>query len=95
MGKTKSIVTDDMKHCLVCGSTRVEVHHILFGRANRKWSDKFGLVIALCPEHHRGSTYSPHFNRDFDLQLKRMAQQKFEETHPDLDFRKIFGKNYI
>ena len=95
MGKAKSIITDDMQHCFVCGNPRIEVHHIVYGNANRKWSDKYCLIVPLCAEHHRGTTYSPHFNRDFDLQLKRMAQGKFEEAHPDLDFRKIFGKNYI
>ena len=90
----QSILTGDMETCMVCGKPHPEVHHVLFG-PNRKWSDKYGLVVPLCAEHHRGSDLSPHFNRDFDLQLKQYAQERFEEEYPELSFREIFGKNYL
>lgn len=94
MGKAKkSILTADMEHCMVCQKLYPERHHVFFS-SNRKWSEKYKLVVPLCFEHHRGSDLSPHFNRDFDLKLKKYAQERFEEEYPDLDFRGIFGKNY-
>ena len=96
MGKAKkSILVPDMETCMVCGRPNAECHHVIYGNSNRKWSDKYGLVVGLCSEHHRGSDISPHFNRDFDLQLKQYAQERFQEEYPDLDFIKIFGKNYL
>ena len=35
-----------------------------------------------------------HFNKDLDNGLKQLTQKKFEETYPDKDFLKIFGRNY-
>lgn len=90
----QSILTGDMESCMVCGKLHPECHHVFFG-PNRKWSDKYGLVVPLCNEHHRGSDISPHFNREFDLQLKQYAQERFEEEYPELSFREIFGRNYL
>ena len=94
MGKAKkSILVGDLEKCMVCMKPYPEIHHVIFG-PNRQNSDKYGLIVPLCYEHHRGSDLSPHFNRDFDLKLKKYAQERFEEEYPDLDFRGIFGKNY-
>lgn len=71
------------------------MHHVFFGTANRAKSEKYKLVVPLCYEHHLG-TYSPHRNRDFDLKLKRMAQEYFEENYGSRDdFRNEFGKSYL
>lgn len=90
----QSILTGDMTTCMVCGHPHPEVHHVFFG-SNRKWSEKYHLVVPLCHIHHRGSELSPHFNREFDLELKKYAQERFQEEYPELDFIAIFGKNYI
>jgi hypothetical protein len=84
-----------MDTCMVCGSPNPECHHVFFGISNRKWSEKYRLVVPLCHIHHRGSDLSPHFNKDFDLKLKQYAQERFQEEYPDLDFKSIFGKNFI
>lgn len=91
----QSILVKSMEHCIVCGRPYPEVHHVFFGTSNRKWSDKYKLVVPLCGEHHRGSAVSPHFDKDFDLALKRYAQERFEKEYPELNFREIFGKNYL
>lgn len=91
----QSILVGSMEFCMVCGRPNPEVHHVFFGTSNRKWSDKYGLVVPLCYEHHRGSDLSPHFNKKFDLELKKHAQEQFQKKYPDLDFREIFGKNYL
>ena len=93
----KSIMTDDLKRCYVCGCTQgIEVHHIIHGTANRKLSDKYGLVVGLCYQHHRGD-FGVHGKngQPLNLKLKIKAQETFTEVFPDLSFREIFGKNYI
>jgi hypothetical protein len=91
----KSIIQDDTDYCFVCGRYGTELHHILFGKGNnRKLADHYGLTCGLCYNHHRGSK-GAHFNRELDLELKKIAQQKFEEVYPDLDFLAIFGRNYL
>ena len=95
MARAKSIIVECMDNCFVCGSPYVEVHHVIYGVANRKLSDKYGLVIPLCNEHHRGST-GIHFNKSFDMAMKKLAQEKFEAVYgADISFAEVFRKNYI
>ena len=92
----KSIL-QDKKESYISGSTyNLEEHHIFFGTANRKVSEKNGLKIWLTSEEHRG-TYGVHgkFGRDLDKKLKQDAQRKYEETHTREDFIKLIGKNYL
>ena len=81
------------KYCIVCGRP-AEQHHIIHGTANRRLSEKYGLVVGLCPDHHRGPT-GPHLCRETDLILKRQAQTDFEQTHTREEFIKIFGRSYL
>ena len=91
----KSVLQDEMQ-CIVCRTTHnLHEHHVFFGTANRKNSEKYGFKVWLCSRHHNGSNYGVHFNRNLDLKLKRMAQAKFEETHTREEFRAIFGKSYL
>lgn len=89
----KSIIQRS-KECLVCGTSIVEEHHCFFGSANRKQSDKYGLTVWLCPEHHRGNS-GVHFNPELDLEIKKMAQEAFEREHSRDTFRSIFGKSWL
>lgn len=90
----KSIMQDDMDYCFICGRYGTEIHHIFFGTSNRKMSDKYRCVVGLCYEHHRGNS-GVHHNRELDLELKRMAQRRFEEVYPELSFLAVFGRNYL
>lgn len=95
MAAKKSAIIEDMEHCVVCGSQYVQIHHIFFGTANRKMSDKYGYVVPLCQEHHTGNT-GVHFNKFLDLYLKQKAQTHFEsEIGTRNDFRKVFGKSWL
>ena len=83
------------KCCYMCGTERnLELHHVIFGRGRKDNSDRFGLTIWLCAKHHRGD-YSPHKNRKFDLLLKELAQEKFEETYTRENFIYRFGRSYL
>lgn len=90
----KSILTDNMEVCYLCKSPYIEVHHVMYGTANRKISDKYGLVLPLCHAHHTGIN-GVHFNHEMNIKLREYAQQRFEEVYPNLDFRSIFGKSYL
>lgn len=93
MGKSK--ITGDLKHCFVCGCSEVQIHHVFFGTANRKQSDRLGYIVPLCVRHHTG-TEGVHNNRLLDLQIKQYAQRKFEEKDGSReDFIRIFGKSYL
>ena len=92
----KSILTKDMEHCLVCGTNQnIHIHHVIYGTAKRKLSDKYGLIVPLCATHHNMSKQGVHFNKTLDTKLKQYAQRKFEENYPELSFLKVFGKNYL
>lgn len=85
------------KKCFVCETEYgLECHHIIYGTANRKLSDKYGLTVWLCNYHHTGSKQSVHFNKELDMHLKKLAQTKFEKKYGTRsDFMKVFGKNYL
>lgn len=83
------------KECFMCHRTGDLHSHHIFGGSNRKWSEKYGLKIWLCPEHHNMSDNGIHFNKALDLQIKQIAQREFEDTYTREEFMRIFGKNYL
>ena len=83
------------KKCYITGATEGLHKHHIFGAANRKLSEQYGLYVYLIPEYHNMSDKGVHFNKEFDLQLKREGQRKFEETHSREDFLRLFGRNYL
>ena len=90
-----SVFTDDMDHCCFTGTAPVERHHI-FGGANRKNSEKYGVVVPLRPDLHPNGVYAGHSAKLIDVKLKTMAQEYFErECGTRDDFRRIFGKSYL
>lgn len=94
--KRFSILQDEMTECYFCGTTKnLHIHEIFYGTANRQKSIKYGCCVSLCVIHHNLSNNSVHFNKDMDLNLKRAMQKRFMQVYPELNFIKIFGKNYI
>lgn len=84
------------KECFICGrTTGLHLHHCLSGTANRRLSEKYGLKIFLCWEHHNGSNNSVHHNRELELAVKQLGQSHFELTHTREEFRAIFGKSFL
>ena len=61
----------NMGYCEICGKYGItERHHVFYGTANRKQSEKYGIVCELCAECHRGKQ-GVHRNRNIDMELKR------------------------
>lgn len=85
------------KACLMCGTELdLHCHHVFFGTANRKKSEKYGFKVWLCGRHHNMSNYGIHFDTCFDNAVKMMAQRYFEENLGTRDdFRKEFGKSWL
>ena len=92
----KSIIQTN-KECYVCKTTyNLHLHHICYGVANRKVSDKNGFVVYLCQYHHEG-TYGVHgkYGNELNKKLKQECQKKYEQTHTREEFIKLIGRNYL
>ena len=87
-----------MKQCFLCKQWKsTEAHHIFGGRANRKLSDKYKLVVDLCPNCHQYGSKAVHKNKDTAQFLHQYGQRKFmKEQGADIaGFAKVFGMNYL
>lgn len=77
--------------CIVCGAREdIELHHV-FGGKYRKLSDRYGLTVCLCKEHHRGADGVHGGNRALDEALKRLAEHKFAEYYGHDLFKALFS----
>lgn len=97
MIKLKSIVCN-IKECYKCHTKlNLHQHHVFFGTANRKKSDKDGCWIWLCGTHHNLSNDGIHFDKNFDLKVKKITEQKWIEYYDDNieGFIARYGKNYL
>ena len=92
----KSVLQKE-RECFVCKTTaNLNEHHVLYGTANRKKSERYGYKVYLCSHHHNMSDEGVHFNKPLDLALKAMAQEHFEKNHGSrTDFIKEFGKAWL
>ena len=72
-----------------------DMHHMICGTANRKLSEKYGLKVRLCIQHHTAGTEAVHLNHEIMRILQKDTQLAFERKYPNLSFREIFGKNYL
>lgn len=89
-----SILQKD-KTCYLCGSVvGLEEHHIFAGVANRKISEKYGLKVWLCNEHHTGKD-GAQYDKEKNLQLKQEAQMKFEAIYDHEMWMRLIRKNYL
>lgn len=97
----ESILQTDKTTCFLCGRNAnlepLDCHHV-YGAANRKKSEKYGLKVYL--HHNQCHIFgkdSVHQNNEINQALKAQAQQKAMEYYGWTvdEFRNIFGKNYL
>ncbi|MBR5202901.1 MAG: hypothetical protein IKW45_06520 [Clostridia bacterium] len=71
--------------------------HEVFFNSNRQKSIEDGLVVFLTPQQHNLSKESVHYNREFDLKLKKIAEQAWLDYYGKTieDFIKRYGRNYL
>lgn len=97
----KSIIQSDNEHCFLCKRNSnlepLDCHHV-YGGANRKKSEKYGLKVFL----HHGECHifgknSVHGNAEVDKALKQKTQKRAMKVYGWTvdDFIEIFGKNYL
>jgi len=84
----------EVRQCAECGSCYcIEKHHV-FGGANRKISEKYGMVEDFCPSCHRGNR-GIHFNKEMAIRYKQKHQMLFEDRYGHEMWMKLIGKNYL
>jgi len=97
----KSIIQEDKTRCYLCGMNTyfepLDEHHV-YGGANRKLSEKYGLKVYL--HHNRCHIFAKtavHQNVEVNNALKAKVQKIAMEHYgwEVEDFIKIFGKNYL
>lgn len=100
----KSIMQENKKICYICSKIGMgreqrglEEHHIYGGHGRREISERYGMKVYLCPGHHQFGPDAVHKlpNEGWDLMLKQIGQERFEQVYPNLDFIKTFGKSYL
>ena len=89
-----SILQKD-KECFITGAhDGLHKHHIFRG-SRRQAADKWGCWVWLRGDWHNMAPYGVHNNPELDDDLKRKAQQRFEELYGHDKFMAVFGKNYL
>lgn len=94
MGKVNSILQDS-KECYITHKTEGLHKHHIFEGSNRQVSEDNGFFVYLTPELHNMSNEGVHFNKPFDIMLKKLCQMKYEQAHSREEFRSLIGKNYL
>lgn len=89
------------RECWLCGRNGardpLDAHHI-FGGANRRLSEQYGLVVLLCHSRcHESGPKAVHRNGETAQRLHEWGQEKAmrEQGWRIEDFRRIFGRNYL
>jgi DNA-directed RNA polymerase subunit RPC12/RpoP len=77
--------------CCFCGAMAIVRHHVFFGTANRKISEKHGMVEYLCMDCHS----QVHRDKPMNLQLRKKHQREFEEKHGHEVFMDLIKRNYL
>lgn len=70
-------------------------HHVIYGTAGRKLSEKYGLKLYLCPDHHEFGKEAVHKNRATRTLLEKIAQVVFISSYGQETWMRVFGRNYL
>lgn len=104
---SKSIIPGNINNmCHYCGRyVEIPHKHHIFGAYNRKFAEKYGLWVYLCPYHHNMSKYSVHRDAHMMELYHKLGQKAFQDwcmSDQGMDedaakqkFMEIFGKNYL
>jgi hypothetical protein len=87
----KSVFTDDLEHCYICGKKKEDLHEI-FGGRNRLNSIKYNLILPLCRECHSRNQNNMLFNEFWHKQAQLYFEKEFGSREK---FLAIFRKNYL
>lgn len=91
----KENILQKKRECFITGDT-LELHrHHVYGGSRRKASEAWGCWVWLRADWHNLANYGVHTNKELDIWLKRLYQERFEELHGHEKFMAVFGKNYL
>ena len=91
------MITSYEEVCIFCYSPAQEVHHLEFGRANRKLADIDGLTVPVCRECHE----LLHKHDKISKVIGQLAYERdrCSEGHSKKEarasFRSRYGKSYL
>lgn len=86
-----SLFTDNKDKCMFCSSTYQLTWHEIYSGRNRQNSMKYKLCLRMCKRCHE----EKQNDKDFNAFWHKKGQAMFNKTYPDLDFEKIFKRNYL
>lgn len=87
----KSVFTDNLDYCIICGNKKDHLHEIFFGNKRQK-SMELGFVIPLCFQCHT----EMHINKEWQDYWHKQGQLYFERNIGDReDFIRTFRKSYL
>ena len=89
--KRKSVFTNDLEHCYLCGNKKDDLHELLGGR-NRLNCIKLGYIIPVCRLCHSRI----QDDIEFKMYWAKKVQLHYEEfVGTRDDFIRIFRRNYL
>ena len=87
----KSIFTEDLEHCYLCGKKKNDLHEV-FGGRNRINSIKYNFILPLCRECHSSNQNNPIFNDYWHKQGQLYWEENIGSRE---EFIKAFRRNYL
>lgn len=89
-------ILQDEKECYACKTTlNLHSHHCIYGIGNRRNSEKYGLKVWLCFNHHTGNEGVHNGNKLLDNELKQLAQREFEKRYGHDKYMEVFHINFL
>lgn len=87
----KSVFTDDLDYCYLCGKKKNDLHEVFEGR-NRINSIKFNFILPLCRECHSSNQNNAIFNDYWHKQGQLYWEKNIGSRE---EFIKVFKRNYL
>lgn len=86
-----------MEYCSICGKPKEDIHHLVFGTANRKLSDEDKLCIPLCREHHEFMHKNATISRIIGQLMyeRNKCAEGYSIEAARESFRLRYGKSYL
>ena len=98
MKRLKSVLTDDLDHCMFTGDPRCERHHIFYnmGGKMKERCEKYGFIAPLRPDLHPNGVHAGPRRKEIDTDLKQRCQRYYEENYGTREkFIEEFGRPYL
>ena len=86
----KSVFTNDLTKCILCGKPKEELHEIFAGR-NRLNSMRYNFVLPLCHNCHSINQNNSQFNEFWHKKAQLYYEQHLGSRN---EFISIFGMDY-